>query len=95
VEGDGKAQGRGLSARVWNAIALVAGFIVGLALLNLVALVLDPLARFSGVSGVVEVVLGGLGLLILCGAWVAGTWVVATLMRRVLHVNTTLFGEAR
>ena len=77
------------SPRLWNVVALVAGFFVGLLLLNLVGLVASPLARFHTFT---DVVFTGLGILWLCGAWVAGTWLVSLFLRHVLRVRTTLFG---
>ena len=77
------------ATRIWNAIALVAGFFAGGLLLNLIGLVVSPLARFHTLSDVFT----GLGLLWLCAGWVAGTWLVSLFLRHVLHVRTTLFGE--
>jgi hypothetical protein len=76
------------SPRLWNALALIAGFFAGALLLNLVGLAVAPLARFHTLSDVFT----GLDLLWLCGAWVAGTWLVTLFLRHVLRVRTTLFG---
>jgi hypothetical protein len=75
--------------RLWNAVVLIVGFCVGLLLLDLLGLVVAPLARFHTLT---DVVFTGLSLLWLCGAWVAGTWLVTLFVRHVLHVHTTWFG---
>jgi len=81
------------SSRLWETVAWVAGFLVAVLLLDLLGWALEPvLSRFRTASGIVEVVFGGFGLLILCGAWVVGTWIVARLMRSVLHIDAAPFG---